>query len=512
MSSKTIAKNSMWSGVDLVFNILFALGGSVLVARAMGPEKLGRYNYILFIANITGAFATFGIPAATGKYAAEFIGRGEVANARLIIRLTARIQLALGLLLVGSWLLWIHFNMKSGEAAYTAVAVISILPFMLTTVVTYANIAAEDFRSNVMASLVSSLVGFVGLAASVLFDWDLLGLTVALLLSRIVDLGLRKWAFDRYFPTAPPELRPGGWSSLPAEFRSRIWSFCWNSTLLELINVVVWNRSQVLFLERYCNIREVSYYSLGFNLVERVGQFVRMFTGAAGATVMVRYGRDFRAAGRLTGHSVRYAALIALPLLAGAAALSDPFVRVLYGPRYLPAILPFMLQALLSTPKVLLDPVRQLLIAGERQRFLVRWGLLSSAIVLLMNWLLIPEGGAVGASVACGIGQVVAAAGPFWLAMRRYNVVISWRLLGATAGAAAVMGVSAASIGRVQPPYLALAAALSVSVILFLFLLRWTRNLEDQDRERLLQFELQLPASLRPPLRQLIAFLTPRPI
>ena len=55
--------------------------------------------------------------------------------------------------------------MNATEGAYTAVAVASILPYMMTTVFSYANIAAEDFRSNVIASLVSAIVGFLALVS-----------------------------------------------------------------------------------------------------------------------------------------------------------------------------------------------------------------------------------------------------------------------------------------------------------------------------------------------------------
>jgi hypothetical protein len=73
------------------------------------------------------------------------------------------------------------------------------------------------------------------------------------------------------------------------------------------------------------------------------------------------------------------------------------------------------------------------------------------------------------------------------------------------------MGGAAAWVGHLQPPQLALFGALCAGSILFPLLLRWTGNLQNQDRSRILSLEPQLPATLRPALRQLIAFLVPRP-
>ena len=509
MSSKTIAKNSMWSGLDFAVTLVFVVFGSVLVARAMGPEKLGRYNYLLFLASITGSFATFGVPRAAGKYAAEFIGRGDVPSAHTIVRAALRLQFALGLALVAIWLVWIAVSLQRVEAIYTAVAVMSILPQMLTSVISFANLAAEDFRSNVLASLFSATAGFLGILATIVFNWDLIGLTSTLLLSRILDCGLRHQYFKKYFPAIPPGARVGSWAEMPADLRSRIVRFCWDGIILEVINVVVWNRSQILFLERYCSMREISFYLLGFNLVERLGSVVRMFTGAVEASVMVRYGQDSSSAGRMTGDCVRYAALLALPLLVGAAAVSDPLIRVLYGQQYVAAIVPLALLALLSVPKVLLSPVRQLLVAGESQSFLVRWGLFSSAVVILLNWLLIPDRGAVGAAVACGLGQIVAAAGPFVVAAQRHGGQVPWRRVQMTGVAALLMGAVAASIGGLQPSYLGLPGAVLCGTVLFLCLLRWMGNLESQDRHRLLGIAPLLPAALRPALRSTVSFLSP---
>lgn len=510
MSSRTIAKNSVWSALDLVINLAFALVGSVLVARLMGPEKLGRYNYILWIANITGVVVSFGIPLATRKYAAEFIGKGDLVLAHTIVRVTTRIQLLMGIVLVGAWLLWTSFRMPEEQKAYTAVAVLSILPYMMTSLLSQANMAAEDFRSNAVASLVSSTVGFVGLIAALALGWDLLGLTMALLVSRLTDYGFRLAAFRRYFPALPDHAEAGGWSALPPELRKRLLRFCWDSSVLQVINIVVWNRSQLIFLERYCDIREVSYYSLGFNVIEKIGLIPQVFVSAAGASVMVGYGRDGGAsAGRVTGYALRYVALITLPLLLGAAAVSDPFIRSLYGGRYLPAVLPFALQALLGVPRTFFLPFRQLLIAGDHQNFLVRWGLLSAVVVLALNYLLIPSGGAVGASVANGVGQLVAVAGAWAFAARRYRIPVAWRAIAGIGGAAGVSCGAAALAARIQPPQAALPISIVTGAVLFPLFLRMSSSLNREDRSRLMEFERHLPAPLRGFFRKAVEFLAP---
>src|SRR5947209_3940591 len=82
---RTLVNNSLWIVLDIAIGIISSIVGSVLVARVMGPSKLGYYAYILWIANVTGQVGAFGIPVATRKFAAEFRGAGDLAGAHRIV-------------------------------------------------------------------------------------------------------------------------------------------------------------------------------------------------------------------------------------------------------------------------------------------------------------------------------------------------------------------------------------------------------------------------------------------
>ena len=70
----------------------------------MGPTKLGHYQYVIWVAMMTGTVAALGVPAATRKFVAEYLGRGEHGAARAIIRATLRFQIGVAVVVavVGS--------------------------------------------------------------------------------------------------------------------------------------------------------------------------------------------------------------------------------------------------------------------------------------------------------------------------------------------------------------------------------------------------------------------------
>src|SRR5438309_467295 len=80
--------------LDTIAGVISSIVGSVLVARVMGPTALGYYNYVLWIAGITGQIGAFGVPLATRKFAAELRGRGDLAGAHAVVSSSFKFQTA----------------------------------------------------------------------------------------------------------------------------------------------------------------------------------------------------------------------------------------------------------------------------------------------------------------------------------------------------------------------------------------------------------------------------------
>ena len=82
MNSRTIAKNSFWYGIETLTNLLLSFFTSVIIARSIGPEKLGYFLYMWWVAGVAGMVGSLGIPAATRKYMSEYFGRNEMGIAK----------------------------------------------------------------------------------------------------------------------------------------------------------------------------------------------------------------------------------------------------------------------------------------------------------------------------------------------------------------------------------------------------------------------------------------------
>jgi O-antigen/teichoic acid export membrane protein len=237
------------------------------------------------------------------------------------------------------------------------------------------------------------------------------------------------------------------------------------------------------------------------------------FANALSATQMAEYGRDKARLFRMTSKASTYVLLGALPILIGVACIGGPFVRVMYGPQYLPAIPVFIVVALLSIPKAILTPAQTLLYSTEDLGFILKWGCVAAAINVILDLALIPSHGALGAAWANGVAQSFAALTIWGRVLVRYPVRIDkpvlLRLAAATlAMAIVVLGIVAIPLSAVMK----LSVAVPAGAIVFLVTSRLFVVLQKDDRRRLLQLSALLPTPVGSSLNRLVDFLVPQPV
>jgi len=480
-NSETIARNTAWYGLDVVSSLITAFATSILIARAMGPQRLGYFNYIFWLANISGAIGSLGVPATARKYMAEYLGRGEPGIARAIFEATLRLQMITAGLITGAGLILVFTVSDRDYWTSSAILVASVFPGMLTAVPAQANMAAENLRANVPSSLASSFIYVVCVALSLTFGWGLPGIATGFLLGRSTEVVWRLHTVRRWIQTLPS-------APLPEMLRARMWTFSGFSTVLMLLQVIVWDRSDIVLLKMFSSsIKEIAFYSVAINLTEKVLLLPSAFGGAIGASIMAQYGRDRDALRSLVSRAARYMFLFGVPALLGLALLSRPLVQTLYGSQYLPVIPVLFCAACLAIPKTMLLPVQQLMLAGEHQRFLVLWGCLCGAVNIGLDLLLIPHHGALGAAIGNGVGQALAVAGLWVRARSLFRLDLPWRELAQIAACACGMAAAVFGTTLIFSGWRALAVGVPAGCLAYALLLRLFKLLTPEDRRRMLR-------------------------
>jgi O-antigen/teichoic acid export membrane protein len=501
-SARIIFRNSIWNAVEISSELLVYLATSIAVARVLGPVKLGHYVFLTFLTSIAGRLGGLGMAASTCKYMAEFLGKGEKGLARAVFFATLRLQIlvAIGIAVFGFVLIF-----TLGEPGYAVVSyllVLTLIPSLINNMPSQANIAAEDLSRNVKGALAYSAVYGITVTLALVFRWDLVGLATATLLARTVELVIR---------LLPVLSKMRGWPrvELPPDIRRRMRTFSANSMIITLVAIVVWDRSEVLFLKHYCDVRQLAFYSIAFGISERLLLASRAFASATGATLMAQHGRDSSRLPPIVANAITYLAVMAFPMHLGLVGLSGALVHLAYGQAYVPAIPVLMVALLLAIPKAFQGLPDTLYSATENQGILIRWMLLTAAVNLGLDALLIPRYGAIGAAWGNGLAQAFAVLGLWFRIIPICGLKIPYSPVSRIAVSAIGTAVFAFGISHFLAPLPALLLGVAGGIALFLLLLRFTRALGPQDRKRLVEVGSRAPGFIRVAIAHGLAFIIP---
>ncbi len=477
-NTKTIARNTGWSGLENGIGFILGLFTPIMIARTLGPAKMGYIIYVSWIAMMVGSLGGFGIPATTRKYMAEFIGKGDRGTARLIYRRTLLLQAGLATLVTAGLLVWVLKDAGDYKLA-AALIVLSVWPSMVNSISAQANTAAEDLAANMPASVISILVYFFLIVATVLLHWGVVGIGAAMLSMRSVDF------LVRFIPAMKRSL---AWETNhidPPGLRKRMMLFACQAVAILAVSLIVWDRSEVVLLKRLCpDIRQVAYYSIAFSMAERLLLGASTFGSAVSATIFAQYGRDKSRLPSIVASAVRYLALTSIPLHFIFTSLAIPVLLFLFGRQYEGAAAVFMLAPLLCLSKAFLTPAQNLLESSERQRYVIAATVLAGTVDIGVAWTLIPSLGAVGACIGNGAAQLVAVGAMWIVCFHLYKVKLAWRLIAKVVFASILASLTAHYVAMHFHPLWGILLGGSASLIVLFGLFYAMRVLEPEDRSR----------------------------
>jgi O-antigen/teichoic acid export membrane protein len=493
-NTRTIAGNSFWYALEMVVSLSAGLLTSIIVANVIGKVRLSPYVYVMWLTNITAGVGGNGLSVTTRKYMAEYLNRGEVGVTRAVYSYALRFQT---LIAIGVTAVALPLALLAGRPGYriaSALLVMNMMPRMIAYIPSQANVAGERLQRNTGPSLLGGAITIGLTLVSLWMGWGLEGIALSFTLGCAVE------AFGKLY-SVRSWLAPLPMGTIPPELKKRMSSYSGQGAVLMVINIVVWDRSDMIILNwMNSDISQIALFGIAFGFTDRLLMLPNAFAGSLGATMMAQMGRGPERVRGIMFEGAKYGFLLALPLLVGMACISRQFVTLAYKPEYQPMIPVLALAALLAIPKALIASPTLLLQAVEEQGYLIWIGCICGAVDIGLDFLLTPRYGALGATVANGSAQAMAAV-LLWLWVYRY-CKMEMRLgeLTRIALAGACMAATILLVQYLVPVtgYLGLGLSIVTGAFAWLGALRFTGAVTHADGERLRQIWGHLPAGLRP--------------
>ena len=410
----SVARGGLWLMLSNALPQLYALVLSIAAARYLGPSGMGRQSFIAFVELATAEILSSGLAVSLMRFVGESVGAGGTGQARWLASRILRVQ-AGGALIGGGALVALGLLGHRPQAAWilagvtTAAAVVAAVPGAVLT-------GLQRWRYATVAGLTT---GGLGTAATVLVLALGGGITGMFAVEAAAGLIALVWTAA----LARGALTGIGKPSVSApDLRRRALRYAAFVSAGQLLNLIVWRRSEFFFLDHYSPDRQIAFYSIAFGVVTALVRLPSAMGKVLAPAVATLFGAGAHERIR-TGFSraLRLLLLLTMPLAAAAAAVGPETLRVIWGADYGPTTRPFliMVAASLVTPLTVLGSS---LITGLGRVWLPLLADTGAAAVDIgLAFALVPRHGAVGAAIANLAAQVTAGV-PL--------IAYSWRIAG----------------------------------------------------------------------------------
>lgn len=424
-------RNGLWNAVSTLASALTGIMVSVIVIRTLDTQAYGEVSYYAWLAGLLSALGVLAFPTALTRFISELRGQGRPQEGEALAAWVSRGLLTLNALIGLALLVWAW---RSPYPLSLYLTIIAPLPFLnaLSRLLTSSFWGNEEYRPAAISLVLASFVQLGIAAAAALLHWGKPGFLLALLsLSAIGSISLFFYALRKGTQRHLFRFQQG-----PTRATVLLYlAFSLPMILHTIFEMIVWQRSEVYFLAQLSTQAQIGFYSLAFTIY---GLCVGMGYALVGG-FFPAIARDFGAGDWVRvrekiAQGVVLITLFATPLSFGALTMLGTVIYWLYGVKMFPSVPVAQILFLGLIPSLLVTVTGLTLGAIRRPWATIPLGFAASALNIGLDYLLIPQYGAIGAAFANTGSQVFYTLGAYWVLLRVIGVTgrlyLPWISLG----------------------------------------------------------------------------------
>lgn len=395
------------SGVILVgtfIGMLFDILLKKVLTSHLSPADFGTYSLALTVISITGAVATLGLNEGVPRYIAFFRGSNEEQKIHELIISAIMMGLIAGLLaMLVSPVLFEHLAGKGFDMQGRILAVVKVLvfaiPFTILLNLTVAIYRGFD-RTNVnmyFYNIIRPVSLLVFASTAVFMGASLHGVVLSDVLSMVLTFGVMSVYFVRR-PPLKPELNLK-FSEPTKQLIKYSFPLLISATL---INLMTW--TDTIILGYFKSTEVVGIYSAVIPLVG----FLTMIINSMGFVyipVASKLWGEKKAhlMGPLFQVMTKWCFILTFPIFALMFLYPEFILTKLYGAQYASGATVLRILSMGFVVNSYLGFRYQTIIASGDSKFLMKCSMASAGINILLNFMLVPQFGMVGAAIASSI-------------------------------------------------------------------------------------------------------------
>jgi O-antigen/teichoic acid export membrane protein len=425
-TGRSVLSGGLWYVASWGIPQGYTLIVSIVAARFLGPDGMGRQSFIAFVSITTTAVLSSSMYLAVMRFIGETAGRGRAELLRGLLWWAWRVEGAAALL--GGGVLGISAALgASPEGAWAFAAVVTAVG-ILHTVPTAVLIGLQRFRR---AAVVGLVTGFVGTPAVAIVLWQGGGITGMFATEAVV--GVLNLLWTGTLARRSLAAVEAGTEEEPEHvdlrrLRRSVGRYALLSSFGVFLELIVGTRSEFFFLAHYSSNAQIAFYSIAYSAVAALRLIPRALAGSTAPAFATLFGAEaFDRIRSGYSRSLRLLVIATLPLTAAALALGPELIEEIYGGNYAGAGTPVRI-LLIAFPVIALSSLANSLLSGFGK---IRVPLMANAIAaafdVALAAALIPSLDARGAAIANAAGQGIYAL-VVLIAAQRLTGPVQWQV------------------------------------------------------------------------------------
>jgi stage V sporulation protein B len=484
--AKVSAKGGFHLLWGLVLSTVISAVGTIFIARLLGPDNMGLYTIALAAPNLIATFRDWGVSTAMIKYSAEYNSENNVAKIRSVFVSGLAFEIIVGLgLSVLSLLLSQFLADFYGRPAIVQLIQIASL-FVLTSALVNTASAAftgmEKMHLNSYMLTIQSIIKTTTIIGLVLLGLGTMGAVIGFSLGVLVA-GLVGVLFMYTV-----------YRSLPKSNNSKLELMKTIKTMLVYGLPLSIGAILTGFLTQFYSFimaifvtdnSLIGNYSVAVNFVVLITFFATPVTTMLfPAFSKLDAQKDKETLKNVFQYSVKYAALIVMPVTTMVMALSQPAIGTIFENRYEQAPLYLALLAVIYLFSALGSLSTSNLLNGQGYtRYNLKLSILMAAIGFPLSFVLVSQFGIIGLIVATTVVGLPSLFVSLYFIKKKFDVSLDWGAsakIALSSGATGLITYFAVTLLPFSSPILLLLGVIIFAAV-FLLLLVVTQTLTSGD-------------------------------
>jgi O-antigen/teichoic acid export membrane protein len=397
-----------------------------ILARELGVASLGVYGFALWLSSTFTALATLGLPFTTEKNIGSALGRNDLKGALFFSKKLLKVQflIAFGMTLVSIPVQ--RVVAPHGDQTIALLVAATVIPSSLQIALRSIFSGLHRFGLANSISVVAAVLQLIFVIGAKELQGGVYLMLGANLLASVVAVAIS----FRQFGRLGSKMSADSIASKQSGSSEVLWKFSLSFSYIALLEYILWDKSEVFFLQRLSTYEQIAFYTLAFAAAAKLIIVAQSFAD----TMLPIAARTFSHSS-MTGLAAmffdanRMMLLVLVPLSAAAAILAKPFLLLFCGKQFGPAVGP--LEVLLAgIPIASLSSVGWAVIAAANHESYLAKGMTTGAVVsIVADFFLIRHYGALGAAIATTVAQIFVAVLFLWLAVKVTRSRFPWGTL-----------------------------------------------------------------------------------